>query len=157
MVAQLLRREQGNLRKVDSSGAISSLADDDDDDNSVPSTVILDDQGRHPSKTRRWYAVAVGRRVDIFDNKKAATKSVLRYPNGCYKCFRSKPVAQEWLELRRLKRSNERPLPDNTSLKSSDETHYSLGEEAGSSPQRSIDAILDITKVRHDPSFGDPK
>jgi hypothetical protein len=30
-------------------------------------------------------------------------------------------------------------------------------EEAGSSPRQPIDAILDITKVGHDPSVGDPK
>jgi hypothetical protein len=117
MVDQLLERERGDLRKVDSSGAISSLAED-DDNGSVPSTVVLDDKGRHPSKTRRWYAVAVGRRVDIFDAKQAAMKSVLNFPNGCYKGFRSKPAAQEWLDLRRLKRSNEQLIPDDLSFKS---------------------------------------
>jgi hypothetical protein len=156
MVDQLLEREKGDLRKVDSSGAISSLADD-DDNGSVPSTVVLDDKGQHPSKTRRWYAVAVGRRVGIFDTKQAAMKSVLKFPNGCYKGFRSKPAAQEWLDLRRLKRSNEQLIPDNLSFKSTDETQYSPDKEAGSSPQRPIDAILDITKVGHDPSVGDPK
>jgi hypothetical protein len=150
MVDQLLEQE------VDSSGAISSLAED-DDNGSLPSTVVLDDQERHPSKTRRWYAVAVGRRVGIFDNKRAAMKSVLKFPNGCYKGFRSKPAAQEWLDLRRSKRSSEQLIPDDLSLKGNNETQYSPDEEAGSSPQRPIDAILDITKVGHDPSVGHPK
>jgi hypothetical protein len=146
-----------DLAKVDSLGAISSLADD-DDNGSLPSTVVLDDHGRHPSKTRRWYAVAVGRRVGIFDNKQAAMKSALKFPNGCYKGFRSKPAAQEWLDLCRLKRSNAQLIPDDLSLKSNDETQYGApDEETGSLPQRSIDAILDITKVGHDPSIGDPK
>jgi hypothetical protein len=56
-----------------------------------------------------------------------------------------------------LKRSNKQLIPDDLSLKSNDETQYSPKEEAGSSPQRPIDAILDIRKVGHDPSVGDPE
>jgi hypothetical protein len=101
--------------------------------------------------------VAVGRQTGIFDTKKAAMKSVLKFPKGCYKGFHSKPAAQEWFDLRRLKRSNKNLLPDDASFKGSVDTHYSPVAEPGSSPQRPIDSILDITKVGHDPSVGDSK
>jgi viroplasmin and RNaseH domain-containing protein len=96
--------------------------------------------------------VAVGRQTGILDTKKAAVKLVLKFPNGCYKDFHSKPAAQEWFDLFHLKRSNEKLLPDVSSFKSSADTQYSPVAEPGSSPQRPIDSILDITKVGHDPS-----
>jgi hypothetical protein len=132
-----------------------------DDLSSVPSTVVLDSHGRMPSsRAKHWYAVSAGRTTGIFDNKDAALKSVLKFLHGCYKGFRSKPSAEEWLRIIRPNNRNA-PSRDDSSLKSSDSTQcvHTDPDVPCSSPgtTRPIDSILDVTKVGHDPSVGDSK
>jgi hypothetical protein len=64
MVDQLPNQVAGGLRKVDLSGAVSSLAED-DDIRSVPSTVVLDCHGRHPSSQPRCWQSDVKRAFSI--------------------------------------------------------------------------------------------
>jgi hypothetical protein len=86
LVEHLTQSMEPTMPRVVSSGDVSSLADD---LSSIPETVILDSRGRISSdRHKRWYAVAVGRKVDIFGFKPGAIKSVLRFPHGCYKGFR---------------------------------------------------------------------
>jgi hypothetical protein len=157
MVDHVIQHETKTISRVVSSGAVSSLAAD--DMSSVPSTVVLDSHGRMPSsRARRWYALSVGRTTGIFENKDAALKSVLKFPHGCYKGFHVKSSAEEWLRLRRSTNKNA-TRRDDSSLKSSDSTHYVPTDSddpcSSSGPTRPIDSILDVTKVGHDPSVGD--
>jgi hypothetical protein len=154
LVEHLTQSMQPTMTKVVSSGDVSSLADD---LSSVPETVVLDSRGWvSQDRRKRWYAVSVGRKVGIFDSKPEALKSVLRYPYGCYKGFRIKQAAIEWLALHRSSTNNAPAVPDNRSLRSSDSTHYEKLDDS-QVPPRPINEILDVTKVGHDPSVGKAK
>jgi hypothetical protein len=156
LVEHLTQSMEPTMPRVVSSGDVSSLADD---LSSVPETVILDSRGRISSdRQKRWYAVAVGRKVGIFGSKPEALKSVLRFPHGCYKGFCGKRAAEEWLALHGSSTNKASKIPEDHSLRSSDSTQYEKLARAGSLiPPRPINEILDVTKVGHDPSVGKAK